>query len=453
MKYTWVLPVAVVAFLLVAVGFWGYNQYEERQQMQVYLGNQYNESFYKLVEQIEDVTALLGKGVVATGQTQFVTLLSDCWRQAMAAQESLNNLPISNATLVDTSKFLTQVGDYSMVLARQNLQQRTVTEEEKDRLKSLRAKSAELSETLHNIAASVNQGDINWWEVVTKTSRAIEREDETYTPESFTPLVEPNEPFPTLIYDGPFSDHIDAENPKGLTGEVVNKDRAREVASSFPDYPENQNLVVKDFEEDIKGKIEAYIFSVQPDDNEENHSLIQVTKKGGHVIMYMNPRNIGQRKISRVDAINKGDQFLKSRKLTNMVPTYSWIEDDVLTVSYAYKQDDVIIYPDLIKLKIAMDNGQIIGYDALGFLMSHTQRDLQEPEVNEEEVKSYLDAKFQVEVVRLAVIPTSALKEIFTWEARVSYEEETYLFYYDVSTGEEVNILRVIDTPEGTFAE
>ncbi|WP_127017168.1 germination protein YpeB [Anoxybacter fermentans] len=452
MKNNWIIPVVLMAFLLLVTGFWGYEQYKERQQLEIYLGNQYKESFFKLLDRIEDVTVLLGKSIVSNGQQRFVTLLSDIWRQAFAAQEQLNQLPISNATLMKTSKFLTQVGDYALALAKENLQERKVTDDQRAKLKSLREQAGNLSQALHNLESQINKGDITWSEVIRGTRRKIEKADEHLLSNNFKTLVEKNEPFPTLIYDGPFSDHIEQQKPKGLTGDMISKKKAREIVSDFVDYKDNPNLVIKDLAE-VKGKIPAYQFSVQPDDNEKNHTTIDVSKKGGHVIWYMNPRNVGSRNISRIEALNKGEQFLNTRGYENMVPTYSWIEHNVLTVSYAYKQDDVIIYPDLIKLKIAMDNGQVIGFEALGYLMSHHKRELPKPEIKKEEIRELLGDRFDIESIRLALIPTPSLKEVLTWEARVRYEEETYLLYYDVKSGNEVNILKVIDTPEGTFTD
>lgn len=452
MKYSWILPVLVVAVLLGALGYWGYNQYQEREQMQVYLGNQYNESFYNLVDGVENCTGLLGKGIISTGQSQLVTVLSDTWQQANVAQEVLNQLPISNATLIKTSKFLSQLGDYCMTLAKANLKQRTISKDEKDKLISLRSQAANLSQALHNLESDVNQGKINWWQTVQKTRKTIDEKDKQLLSNNFKDMVESNEPFPTLIYDGPFSDHIDQEEPQGITGAMVDRKQARKIATNFPDYSNKANLIVKDLGE-AKGKIPAYQFSIQPEGNNKNHTSIDITKKGGHVVMYLNPRNVDQGGISRVEALEKCDQFLKAKNYSGMVPTYSWIEDNILTASYAYKQDEVIMYPDLIKMKVAMDNGQIIGFEGLGYLMSHHDRKLPQPKITEEEVKGFVDEQYQIDSVRLAVIPSPSRREIFTWEARVGYQEETYLLYYDVQSGDEVNVLKVIDTPKGTFTE
>ena len=67
-----------------------------------------------------------------------------------------------------------------------------------------------------------------------------------------------------------------------------------------------------------------------------------------------------------------------------MMDTYYLSEDNTATINYAYKQDDVIVYPDLIKLKIALDTGEIIGFEAKGYLSSHRVRDIPKPAISME---------------------------------------------------------------------
>lgn len=124
-----------------------------------------------------------------------------------------------------------------------------------------------------------------------------------------------------------------------------------------------------------------------------------------------------------------------------------------MTANYVSTQDNVIIYPDQIKLKIALDTGEVIGFEGLGYLMSHCTRKLVQPKVTEDDIYKGLDQRFDVESVRQAVIPMANGNDKLTWEARITFNKERYLLYYDAVTGEQINTLRVIDTPDGTFAD
>ena len=446
-----VLPIFLLSALLLGSLYWGYQQYRNRQQLEVYVGNQYRQSFYSLVERVENVTLFVSKSIVTTGQTELVTVLNALSREAFAAQADLNQLPISNTTLNKTSKFLTQMGDYANALARQNVRRETMSSADQKKLMSLREQAANLSQGLHDLEAGVSEGKIKLGELVRGARRTIASENKDLLSNNFETMVQKNGGFPTLVYDGPFSDRIETVKPKGVTGPYITKEQAKKIATSFVDYNGNPKMVVEDIGQ-AKGKIPAWQFSVQPNDNEKNHTAIDITQKGGHAVFYLNPREIGKATITATQALAKGSQFLVERKFTNMVPAYSWVEDGVMTANYVLKQGNVIIYPDQIKLKVALDTGEVIGFEGLSFLMSHYTRKLAKAKVTEEQIYRKLTDRFDVESVRQAVIPLPSGKDLLTWEARVTFNNERYLLYYDAVTGEQVNTMRVIDTPNGKFA-
>ena len=43
-----------------------------------------------------------------------------------------------------------------------------------------------------------------------------------------------------------------------------------------------------------------------------------------------------------------------------MKETYFLKQEGVMTINYAYSQEGVIAYPDLIKVKVALDNGCLL---------------------------------------------------------------------------------------------
>lgn len=47
-----------------------------------------------------------------------------------------------------------------------------------------------------------------------------------------------------------------------------------------------------------------------------------------------------------------------------------------MTINYAAVQNNVIIYPDLIKVKVALDNGEILGIETTGYLNNNEKRNL-----------------------------------------------------------------------------
>ena len=82
-----------------------------------------------------------------------------------------------------------------------------------------------------------------------------------------------------------------------------------------------------------------------------------------------------QKKKFGIDEANEiGKNFLNNLGIPNMKPTYYLKQGGAVTINYAYEQENVTIYPDLIKVKIALDNGEILGMETSGYLNNHTDR-------------------------------------------------------------------------------
>ena len=132
----------------------------------------------------------------------------------------------------------------------------------------------------------------------------------------------------------------------------------------------------------------------------------------------LNSRLPRESNISLTEALARAEAFLAERGLAKMVPTGTIREGNRLSVSFAAQEDGIIIYPDLVKVTVALDDGEIIAYDALGFLMAHHQRDLPEPKLTPEEAEKKVARQMEVQRTRLAVIPMSNLEEKLCYEVR-----------------------------------
>src|SRR5699024_6202634 len=96
----------------------------------------------------------------------------------------------------------------------------------------------------------------------------------------------------------------------------------------------------------------------------------------------------------------------------NMKATYYLKQGGVATINYAYIQDDVTIYPDLIKVKVALDNGEVLGIETTGYLNNHTERTIEQPAISIEEAKATLNKNLEITSQGLAIIPTEWKTEI-----------------------------------------
>lgn len=162
-------------------------------------------------------------------------------------------------------------------------------------------------------------------------------------------------------------------------------------------------------------------------------------------------RDISTQVISDEDANKIGLEFLESKGYHNMKETYFLKQDGVITINYAYSQNDTIVYTDLIKLKVALDDGEILGIETTGYLNSHTERQIPEPSISLEEAKSKLNSRLEISSEGFAIIPTEWKTEIFCYEFKGKVDDTDFLVYINAENGKEENILVIINTPNGTL--
>jgi len=151
------------------------------------------------------------------------------------------------------------------------------------------------------------------------------------------------------------------------------------------------------------------------------------------------------------EARERAQSFLEGKGYSNMIPSYEQQYDGTAVINFAYEQDGVIIYPDLIKVKISLENGHILGFEARNYIIAHKERDLEEPSLSLEDAKKLVSPNLNVSTGRLALIPGDSGDEILCYEFKGEYGGEIFIVYINANTGKEENILKIIDTNNGTL--
>lgn len=447
MKKPWYAAALALALLTVGIGYWGYSQYLQKKQLEVLLTNRNNKAFFELVDHVETMEVLLAKGLVANSSRQNMLLFSDLWQQASAAQEDLGALPVSHAVLGRTAKFLGQVGDYAFSLAKKNARGLPVRSSDWDRLAELHTEAGVLGSELQQIQAAANSGRLSWREIGRETRTNIKDANRQLTAERFVRVDKQMQEYPTLIYDGPFSDHIERRRPLGLTGKTITSGEARAIALDFSRVASGKKYNVTGVST-VNGVIPAFRVNLRPAGGRGEEIVMDISRQGGHVVWMLNTRPVG-RSTAVMDTAGKAGQFLVNRGKKNMEATYSLEQQNTVVTSFAYKQDNVLVYPDLIKVKVALDNGEIIGYEAMGYLMSHTKRKLPEPKITAAEARREVSPRLKINSTKLTLIPLETLQEVLCYEIRATLNSDPFIIYINALTGEEERILQVIETGGG----
>ena len=440
---------SIIVGLLIVVAILGFILYKKQREYRQASENSYNAAFFELVDYVQNVETYLAKSLISSTPEHGAETLTNLWREANLAQAYLSRLPIESQELENTEKFLNQVSDYSYSLSRKNIYNESLSDEDFNNLKELHTYSQELENTLNQLSDDLNTGRFSWGELTEKGTVAFAQQVDNISKESFSNLEENFHEYSGLIYDGAFSEHLTNAEPKGLTGDDIDEDQAKEIAENFIGIENIKEISNLGYFENAT--ISNYGFSIKKNNDETVN--ISISKKGGHVISMNANRDVNTESITQEQADEKGKQYLESKGFSNMKETYYLKQDGIVTINYAYNQDNVVMYPDLIKVKVALDNGEILGLESTGYLNNHQKRDISNVKITKEEAKKNLNKNLEITSEGMAVIPTEWKTEILCYEFKGKVDEREFLVYINAENDKEEDVLVITNTPNGTLTE
>ena len=425
---------------------------KQKKEYTIMAENHYNLAFYELVDYMDDVENYLAKSIISSSAENGAKTLMHVWREANLAQVYLAQLPISSNELSNTSKFLNQVSEYSYSLGTKCINKKDITEEEMNNLEELYNYSKDLKLTLNQLLNDMGNNSISWKELTKDANTAFAQQVDNLSATSFSNLDENFGEYEGLIYDGAYSEHIENAEKKGLVGDEISEEEAKKIVKKFVSEDRIEEINSNGLIEN--GNIVVYEFAIKIKDGDDNNPLnIAISKIGGHIVLMNYNRQVVEEKISQEEANKIGQDFLSARGIENMKSTYYLKQGGAVTVNYAYEQGGVVIYPDLIKVKIALDNGEILGMETTGYLNNHEVRNIPQVKISEQEARKKLNKNLEITSSGLAIIPTEWRTEIFCYEFKGKVNDTDFLVYINAETGAEENILVIIDTPNGILTQ
>lgn len=429
--FTIVLGILAITFcILYAVDM------TKLERTSINLENVYQRTFYDLVDNVNNTEIKMSKLLASTDNDYSNELLLEINDNLTSAQNQISYLPISMNGIDETTKFINQLGGYTSTLAKNTKSGKTLSTEERVKLRELYNSIYGLKIKLNQISAKINQG----YNISDNASAS--KEDYNKFTQNLRQIKANDQDYPSMIYDGPFSDSTCNKEIKGLNFDEISRQEAEVIAKEI-----FKNADVK-FATETNGKFQTYDFNVI----QNNLNLyVQITKKGGKLLTISSKNNRNAEKITHNEAIKIAEDFVSNLGIANMQCVWTdKIQSDVY-LNLAPVINDVIIYPDLIKVKVDLDSGSIVGYEACAYYTNHVERNLQPARISKTAAKNKIDSKYKIETIRLALSPIEYKGEILTYEFKCKYQGSTYYIFINASTGAEENILKVIETQNGNL--
>lgn len=396
----------------------------------LYVQNEAESAARDLGGALNELESNLRKLSAAASPAQHVRLLSEVRRLSDVAGGALGRLSVSHADGYELKQFLTRTGDYANTLMDSVQNGVLLTADDAAQLSAIGTQCSALRGA---IGDRMDSGLLPSGAVSTEGFYTAAQ-----NPESVPA-------YPSLLYDGPFSESSENAPPKGLPTETVSEEQAKGIAArAFPGV---------DWQYD--GKCEAAIVTF--DFSGGAGESLSITERGGRVLYWMTePSGSGSDPLTEAEqkaADTAAQTYLKMAGFDAMHPSYAESYAGVIVLNYAATQDGVVLYPDLVKAYVDRATGKVIGYDARSYYTHHAPRDIGPFALTREDATNAISLSMRVTSVTPCVIPKCETREVLCYECRGTVGDATYLVYINAETGAEEEIFEVIRTETGELVQ
>lgn len=434
------IVIAVLTIGIVGTAFWGYQEHQEKNAILINAENNYQRAFHELTNEMDTLHDRIGTALAMNSKKSLSPALADVWRITSDARGNVGQLPLTLLPFNKTEDFLSNIGNFSYRTAVRDLDKEPLTNDEYSMLKKMYNQSDDIRSELRQVQHLVLNNNLRWMDVELALASGNEAADNTII-----------DGFKTVDKQAKGYDQENLQNPTivsfqkreqnfdHLTGKTITKKEAIALAQKQAGLKTINQSVVEE-----NGKGSAYgFYSVNLDDGKGQSASLDITKKGGYPIWFINHRKVGAQKISLNDAVANADKFLKTNHYKDLALHDSVQYDSIGLLTFVTVQNNVTIYPESIKLKVALDNGQIIGFAADDYLKGRKDRTIPKPKLSVDDARGYLNSNVKVMEDRLAIVTNDLGEEVLCYEFVGTMDQDTYRIYINAQDGMEEKVERL----------
>ncbi len=173
----------------------------------------------------------------------------------------------------------------------------------------------------------------------------------------------------------------------------------------------------------------------------ENQSVgyIDITENGGHVLSFLSERPFGKESLPFEDIRRKTETSLKDAGYTDLV--YQEARENNTAWHFVYvrvePEYNAKVFSDVVHIKVAKDNGTIVGLDASEFIRK--EKTATQP-ITKKDWKKFFHSGVTIENEELAYVENDRLEQRLTHYLTVTMDEDgeigTYAVIIDTETSE-----------------
>ncbi|MEH7302453.1 germination protein YpeB [Neobacillus drentensis] len=430
----------LIGILVVGVAgtaYWGYQEHQEKNAILLNAENSYQRAFHDLTYQVDLLHDKIGTTLAMNSRKSLSPSLADVWRITSQAHSDVGQLPLTLLPFNKTEEFLAKIGDFSYRTAVRDLDKEPLSKSEYAALQKLYKQSGDIQNELRNVQHMVLKNNLRWMDVELALASGKEQTDNTII-DGFKAVEKTVSGYDESDLGPSFANmQLKDENFKKIKGKTISRDEAVKIAKKYMNFDGNAKVKVTE-----NGKGSNYGFysvSIKNTQTGQEASM-DITKKAGHPIWFINNRDIKKQIISLNEADNKAAAFLKETGFKDLEVFESTQYDNIGVFNFVTNVNGIRIYPEAVKVKVALDNGDIIGVSADEYLKSFQTREIGKPSITVEQARSKVNPNFKVMEDRQAIIVNDLNKEVLCYEFLGTIGNDTYRIFINAVSGMEEEV-------------
>ncbi len=429
----WLAAVISLGVAVLAIGAIVTVGYFDLTEAKAGLYNGYQSSLYELSELVENMDTNLSKARVATGNYEMQKILTDVLVESELAESCLESFPVEAHRTENLTAFINRVGDYSRKLLNQLAMGGEITAEEEAVIQYMYETTDKIKYELAEIIAGGKEKSID---DVLKEGGIADRMDNLENN-----IIET----PKMIYDGPFADSGESTECKALKDfpEMSEQEILEKAKEIFADYG------VKEIRAAGKSERKGLVsYGVEVHTETGERYFAQFTAQGGKLLLLDSYKECKDRNFNADACIGIAEKFLTGLGYEGLAPV--WVSEAGVQcdINFAYMQNGVVCYNDLVKVKVCEERGAVTGLEARSYLMNHTERELPAPAIAQSKIERAAASRMELVGVRLALIPVEG-QETLAYEINGTHAGSEYYAYLDAKSGRMVELFTVVDSSAG----
>ncbi|MFD1360577.1 germination protein YpeB [Lentibacillus salinarum] len=430
----WIL-IGVLTLGVAGAGFWGYQEHQEKNAVLIQAENNYQRAFHELSYHMDLLHDKIGTSLAMNSREQLSPQMVEIWRLTSEAVSNVGQLPLTLMPFNKTEEFLSDIGDFTYQTAVRDLEEEPLNDKEVKTLENLYEQSGELKDELRQVQHTVLDENLRWMDVQLALATQDEQSDNTIV-DGFETVEKKVEGYAESNTDSALTGTSAEEHEyQNLTGETIDQEDAAKKGQALLNVENPDNLNVT--ESGDGADVPIYSISYQ---NGNKNGYLDITEQGGHPLTLLVNREVQEKNISLNQGLEKAKDYLDEYDFDNMDVFTSNQFDNVGVYSFLYNQDGVRIYSDAIELKVALDNGDLLGLTARNYFMNHKERDIPEPDLTIKEAKDKVNPDVQINEEHTAVIDNDIGEEVLVYEFLGVLGNETYRIFINAMDGTEEKV-------------